>query len=340
MSPAQGSSPSTLNCTSERFPKPITVTGETPVVDVQSARHQQVLDDRVVSEIPATRGYNAILAAIPSVTGGSSGCRPRADDADLHEPRWTWKRRARCRSDGLDVRAQPSTAAACPATSVDTTNAAGAPVARSRVDWARAANGRDQHERHRSQDRGQRVLGPGLRELEPARGRRATTSMRRRKPLGILNPPTLHNVVGRQWIARRADQARQALVLCDNAQLRLGPGRGGTLFERQHAATRTSGRLCRISDDHHSKCHAAGRSSPAACERRITPENKIGFYLDHQLNCDQSAYIQNAGNCRSARHRTGSRPADSSAVRSLRRRHSRHTPTPISRSGRRPGRRR
>ena len=49
----------------------VTVTGETPVVDVQSARHQQVLDDRVVSEIPATRGYNAILAAIPSVTGGS-----------------------------------------------------------------------------------------------------------------------------------------------------------------------------------------------------------------------------------------------------------------------------
>src|SRR5262249_42711204 len=48
----------------------ITVAGETPIVDVQSARHQQVLDSEVVRDIPATRGYNAILAAVPSVTGG------------------------------------------------------------------------------------------------------------------------------------------------------------------------------------------------------------------------------------------------------------------------------
>ena len=48
----------------------VTVTGETPIVDVQSTRRQQVLDSEVLSSIPATRGYNAILTAVPSVTGG------------------------------------------------------------------------------------------------------------------------------------------------------------------------------------------------------------------------------------------------------------------------------
>jgi Carboxypeptidase regulatory-like domain len=49
----------------------ITVTGETPIVDVQSTRRQTVLSEETVQDIPATRGYNAILTAIPSVTGGS-----------------------------------------------------------------------------------------------------------------------------------------------------------------------------------------------------------------------------------------------------------------------------
>jgi Carboxypeptidase regulatory-like domain len=50
----------------------ITVTGETPIVDVQSARRGQVLSDDVVKTLPATRGYNAIVFLVPSVTGGSN----------------------------------------------------------------------------------------------------------------------------------------------------------------------------------------------------------------------------------------------------------------------------
>jgi hypothetical protein len=45
----------------------INVTGETPVVDVQTTRRQEVLTAEVVRAVPATRGYNAILAMIPSV---------------------------------------------------------------------------------------------------------------------------------------------------------------------------------------------------------------------------------------------------------------------------------
>jgi hypothetical protein len=50
----------------------ITVTGETPIVDVQSSRRGQVLSDDVVKALPATRGYNAIVFLVPSVTGGSN----------------------------------------------------------------------------------------------------------------------------------------------------------------------------------------------------------------------------------------------------------------------------
>jgi hypothetical protein len=49
----------------------ITVTGETPVVDVQSATRQEVLSNDVLKTLPATRSYDSLLAAVPSVTGGS-----------------------------------------------------------------------------------------------------------------------------------------------------------------------------------------------------------------------------------------------------------------------------
>lgn len=40
----------------------ITVTGETPIVDVQSARRGPVLNNEPIKELPARRGYNAIVA--------------------------------------------------------------------------------------------------------------------------------------------------------------------------------------------------------------------------------------------------------------------------------------
>ena len=50
----------------------ITVTGETPIVDVQSTRRQQVITDETLNALPATRGYNALIFLVPSVTGGSN----------------------------------------------------------------------------------------------------------------------------------------------------------------------------------------------------------------------------------------------------------------------------
>jgi hypothetical protein len=57
----------------------ITVTGATPVVDVQtSTQRQQVLSGDVVRALPASRGYGNYIAAVPGIqgTGFSSGAQP------------------------------------------------------------------------------------------------------------------------------------------------------------------------------------------------------------------------------------------------------------------------
>ncbi len=51
----------------------VTVTGETPVVDTQSARHQSVLSNDTINALPATRTYGALLAALPGLQVQGNG---------------------------------------------------------------------------------------------------------------------------------------------------------------------------------------------------------------------------------------------------------------------------
>ena len=51
----------------------ITVTGETPVVDVQSAKRQQTLSNEMLTSIPTARASNAILTLIPSMVQSGGG---------------------------------------------------------------------------------------------------------------------------------------------------------------------------------------------------------------------------------------------------------------------------
>src|SRR5688572_16939515 len=50
----------------------ITVTGATPIVDVQSANRGVTLTSDVVNQLPSTRGYNALVQLIPSITSSTS----------------------------------------------------------------------------------------------------------------------------------------------------------------------------------------------------------------------------------------------------------------------------
>jgi hypothetical protein len=52
----------------------VTVSGEAPLVDTQSVRREIVLNSETLSTLPATRGYGAALAAVPSLNiGGVAG---------------------------------------------------------------------------------------------------------------------------------------------------------------------------------------------------------------------------------------------------------------------------
>ena len=57
----------------------ITVTGETPVVDVQSARVQQTVSKDIIAAIPSSRNANGIQALIPGMS--TAGRIPAASRA-------------------------------------------------------------------------------------------------------------------------------------------------------------------------------------------------------------------------------------------------------------------
>jgi hypothetical protein len=51
----------------------ITVTGETPVVDVQSAKRQVVMNTEMIQALPAARAAGALLNATPGLTVDTNG---------------------------------------------------------------------------------------------------------------------------------------------------------------------------------------------------------------------------------------------------------------------------
>jgi hypothetical protein len=50
----------------------ITVTGESPVVDLQSARRTRTIDAELIQDLPTVRSYNGLVRMIPSMTGGGN----------------------------------------------------------------------------------------------------------------------------------------------------------------------------------------------------------------------------------------------------------------------------
>ena len=50
----------------------VTVTGESPIVDVQSARRQRTLDSELIQALPTVRSYAGLVRMIPSMIGGGN----------------------------------------------------------------------------------------------------------------------------------------------------------------------------------------------------------------------------------------------------------------------------
>ena len=68
----------------------ITVTGESPIVDVKSARREQVVNRELLTSIPSARTYQTMVGLAPGVIAErQSGCRrpQQPGDADVRDPR-------------------------------------------------------------------------------------------------------------------------------------------------------------------------------------------------------------------------------------------------------------
>src|SRR5262249_60476933 len=61
----------------------ITVTGETPIVDVSSTRKQVVLDHDAVQNLPSSRQYFTLARMAAGTTGGGTDVGGRAGIADV-----------------------------------------------------------------------------------------------------------------------------------------------------------------------------------------------------------------------------------------------------------------
>jgi hypothetical protein len=55
----------------------VTVTGESPIVDVQSVRRETTVQGDVIAALPTSRSYGSLFQLVPAVTGGSRDVQTR-----------------------------------------------------------------------------------------------------------------------------------------------------------------------------------------------------------------------------------------------------------------------
>ena len=83
----------------------ITVSAETPVVDVQSAEREVVLQSEFVAALPATRNYSSILQSIPAITVGIGISAETTPSMQLFSARGGGSQEGRMTVDGMIVAA-------------------------------------------------------------------------------------------------------------------------------------------------------------------------------------------------------------------------------------------
>jgi hypothetical protein len=272
----------------------VTVTGETPIVDVRSARHQQVIDNDVVKDIPATRGYNAILAAIPSVTGGGLDIdlAPTMRIFTSHGGRGN---EGRVQVDGLNVGAAFN-GGGVSGFIMDTGNAQELQLTLSGGLGEAETGGINMNiipKTGGNTFKGQ-LFGSGAGSW--SQGNNIDANL---QSFGINNPATLHkawDVSGSIGGPIKQDRLWFFATVRDFGSAQDVPG----LYANKNAGDGTKWNY--VQDTSITTRNATGRTIfNGRATAQITPKNKIGVYFDHQLNCDQSAYTQDKnGTCRPA----------------------------------------
>ena len=247
----------------------ITVTGETPVVDVQnSTRVQRVLDDEVVAALPASRGYGNLLATVSGIQANGTAeqrHRPRHDLLHLarrpqqrghradrrHERRLGLQRRRR---GGLRLRHRRRP------------GSAGHGGRRSRRGRPRRACLQPG-----AQDRRQQLRRHLLRQPR----RQVVAERQRRRRAAVVRHPQRgghHPELGHQLLDGRADQARQGVVLRHGADVRLLHRHRRPLRQRQRGQSAALG--LRGRSEHHAALGHQPQDRRRPCDRPALAEEQ------------------------------------------------------------------
>jgi hypothetical protein len=272
----------------------VTVTGETPVVDTQSTRRESVLVAEVINQLPVSRGYGDIMLAIPTLQGGPLNASVNALSVlpnffTIHGGRGN---EGNIQVDGMTV-AAAFNGGGVSGFAYDVANAQEMQVTLSGA-LGEAETG-----------------GPTLNLVAPSGGNRfggkiffsnagewsqGSNLDNELRAFGITEQAALiksWDVSGTIGGPIKRDRVWFFFNYRDYGNHTDIPG----LYANLHAGDPTKWTYV---EDRSLKARAATSKTIASgrLTAQVTPRNKVGFYVDHQLDCDQGAQNRDSGSCR------------------------------------------
>ena len=278
----------------------VTVTGESPVVDTQSVRREVVLNNEILSTLPATRGYGSALAAVPALnSGGVAGANamtaPTTPSMTFFSTHGGASGEGRVMTNGLTV-AAPFGGGGVSDVTYDTANAEEMQVLISGGLGEAETGGPSINIVPKSGGNDFRGSAFYSTSGDWATSNNVDDELR---ALGITQPPTLRTQLGYQLQHGRPDQARSPVVLRQRPRLGQCLGRGRHL--RQPLCRRCLALGLRRSISRSSRARRRrARSSPARLTAQVTPRNRVTFSHDYQRRCGGSTLREGGDGCRQA----------------------------------------
>jgi Carboxypeptidase regulatory-like domain len=270
----------------------VTVTGETPVVDVQSStKKQEVLDNAIVSALPASRGYGNLLAVVPGIqqTGLDSGANPVMSFFTAHGGRGN---EGTIQIDGMNV-GSAFNGGGVAGFGYDTANAAEVQVT--------VVGGMGEVDRGGPQFNmvpktgGNKFSGTGFLSTagEWSQGNNVDDSLR---AFGITDVAGLVN----NWdmnFALGGPIKKDKMWFYGNLR-----SFGSYTVVPGFYANKNAGNQARWDYVEDRSVQEQNRNDKKISEIRVTaqvtPRNKVGFYMDYQKNCTGNSYSADGKQCR------------------------------------------
>jgi hypothetical protein len=270
----------------------ITVTGETPVVDIQSSRQQTVLGGEIVRALPASRGYGNYLATLPAIqaTGFNNGV---ATNTNFFTARGGRANEGVVQIDGMTV-GSPFNGGGVSNYAYDMNNAIEVQVS--------ISGGMGEADRGAPsfniipKTGGNTFSGNAFASWAGQWGQSSNIDDELRG-FGFADAPALvknwdanFSIGGpikrdRIWFfANTRTTGNHQETQNQYANRNVGNANAWTWARDENVRVRTA---------------ASRIVNSVRLTSQVTPRNKVGFYYDYTINCSGSAVIKNSGECRS-----------------------------------------